>query len=294
MTRTRTTDSTGMVKRSPMISVGTVGTDYFRTFQIPLLAGRGFTVVDGATAPRVAVVNESLARYFFAGRSAVGEQLTIGASAPYTIVGVAADVRMSAPRPGSPPAVYFPSAQSDPSRYATISVRTRSDPLALITAVRAAVKSVDPEQPIANITTMEAVLSEFVAPRRFNALLLGSFAALALTLAALGLYGVISYIVTQRTREIGIRMALGAERSDVVHSVLREGVGLALAGVIPGIAAALALSKLLSGLLFHVGSRDPVVFTVVPFLLLGVAALAVMIPARRASRVDPAIALRAE
>lgn len=277
-----------------MIAVGTVGTDYFRTYRIPMLTGRDFTLADGAAAPRVAVVNESLARYFFPGQSAVGERLSIGASAPYTIVGVVADVRMGAPRPGSPPAVYFPSAQSEPSQYGTISVRTRSDPLALVPSVRAAVRSVDPEQPIADIRTMDEVLSEFMAPRRFNALLVGSFAALALTLAALGLYGAISYIVAQRTREIGIRMALGAERSDVVHSVLRQGVGLALAGVIPGIAAALALSKLLSGLLFHVESRDPVVFALVPLLLLAVAVLAVMIPARRASRVDPAIALRAE
>lgn len=277
-----------------MIAVGTVGTDYFRTYGISLLAGRDFTAADGATAPRVAIVNESLARYFFAGRSAVGEQLTIGASAPYTIVGVVADVRMSAPRPGSPPVVYFPSAQSDPSRYATISVRARSDPLSLVPSLRAAVRAVDPEQPIANITTMDEVLSEFMAPRRFNALLLSSFAAMALTLAALGLYGVISYIVTQRTREIGIRMALGAERRDVVQAVLRQGIGIAVAGVIPGIAASLALSKLLAGLLFHVESRDPVVFAVVPLLLLSVAALAIVIPARRASRVDPATALRAE
>jgi putative ABC transport system permease protein len=294
MTRTRTTDSAGVVKRSPMIAVGTVGTDYFRTYGISLLAGRDFTAADGATAPRVAVVNEALARYFFAGRSAVGEQLTIGASAPYTIVGVVADVRMSAPRPGSPPVVYFPLAQSDPSRYATISVRARSDPLSLVPSLRAAVRAVDPEQPIANITTMDEVLSEFMAPRRFNALLLSSFAAMALTLAALGLYGVISYIVTQRTREIGIRMALGAERRDVVQAVLRQGIGIAVAGVIPGIAASLALSKLLAGLLFHVESRDPVVFAVVPLLLLSVAALAIVIPARRASRVDPATALRAE
>ncbi|HEY9426766.1 MAG TPA: ABC transporter permease [Gemmatimonadaceae bacterium] len=294
MTRTRTTDSAGMVKRSPMIAVGTVATDYFRTYRIPLLTGRDFTIADGATAPRVAVVNESLARYFFEGKSAIGEQLSIGASAPYTIVGVVADVRMGAPRPASPPAVYFPSAQSDPSRYGTISVRTRSDPLALVPSLRAAVRSVDPEQPIANVTTMDEVLSEFMAPRRFNALLLGSFAALALTLAVLGLYGVISYIVTQRTREIGIRMALGADRRDVVQAVLRQGIGLAVAGVIPGIAAALALRKLLAGLLFRVESGDPMVFAVVPLVLLSVAALAIVIPARRASRVDPTVALRAE
>jgi putative ABC transport system permease protein len=141
---------------------------------------------------------------------------------------------------------------------------------------------------------MDEVLAEFMAPRRFNALLLGSFAALALVLSALGLYGVISYIVTQRTREIGIRMALGAERRDVVQAVLRQGMTVALVGVVLGVAASLALTKVLAGLLFRVESRDPVVFTVVPLLLLAVAALAILLPARRASRVDPATALRAE
>jgi putative ABC transport system permease protein len=294
MMKTVTTDSTGAVKRSPMIAVGRVGTDYFRTYGVPLLAGRDFTDADGATAPRVAVINESLARYLFGERSAVGEQLTFGGPKPSTIVGVVADVRMSAPRPGSPPAIYFPLAQSAPSGYATISMRTRSDPLALVPLVRAAVRSVDPEQPVAGVTTMDEVLAEFMAPRRFNALLLGSFAALALVLAALGLYGVISYIVTQRTREIGIRMALGADRGDVVQAVLRQGMGLAAVGVVLGVTASLALTRVLAGLLFQVQSRDPFVFAVVPLLLLAVAALAIVIPARRASRVDPAVALRAE
>jgi ABC-type transport system, involved in lipoprotein release, permease component len=160
--------------------------------------------------------------------------------------------------------------------------------------VRAAVQSVDPEQPIASITTMDEVLAEFMAPRRFNALLLGSFAALALALSALGLYGVISYLVTQRTREIGVRMALGAERRDVVQTVLWQGMALALGGVAIGVTASLGLTKLIDGLLFHVESRDPLVFAGVPLVLLAVAALAIAIPARRASRVDPAIALRAE
>ena len=294
MMTTSTTDSSGAVKRSPMIAIGNVGTDYFRTYRVPLLAGRDLTDADGATAARVAIVNESLARYFFPGKAAVGEQLSLGAKAPYTIVGVVTDVRMSAPRPGSPPAIYFPVGQSVPSRFATISIRARSDPLALVPAVRAAVRSVDPEQPIASVTTMEEALAEFMAPRRFNALLLGSFALLALALSALGLYGLISYLVTQRTREIGVRMALGAERGDVVRAVLWQGMALALSGVVVGVAASLGLAKVTSGLLFRVESRDPVVFAVVPLVLLAIATLAIAIPARRASRVDPATALRAE
>jgi predicted permease len=294
MVRTSTTDSMGTVRKSPMIAVGTIGPDYFRTYGTRLVAGREFTAADGATAPRVAVINESLARYFFAGKPAVGEQLRIGAREPYTIVGVVGNVRMKAPRAGSPPALYFPVEQRDLSSIATISIRVRSDPLSVVPALRAAVRAVDPEQPIASITTMGAALSEFMAPRRFNALLLGAFAALAAILAAFGLYGVISYIVVQRTREIGIRMALGAERGDVVVAVLRQGVRLAVAGVIPGVAGALALSRVLSGFLFRVESRDPVVFAAVPLLLIVVAVVAVMVPARRASRVDPVIALRAE
>lgn len=294
MMRTATTDSTGVVRRSPMIAKGIVGTDYFRTYGVPLLAGRDFTDADGASAPRVAVINEALARYLFPGKPAVGEQISLGANSPYTVVGVVADVRMNAPRPNSPPAIYFPMAQRDLVSIATISIRARSDPLSLVPALRAAVRSVDPDQPISGVTTMEAELADFMAPRRFNALLLGSFAALALALAVLGLYGVISYVVAQRTREIGIRMALGAERRDVVRAVLRQGMAVALGGVLLGVAAALALTKVIAGLLFNVASRDPVVFAAVPLLLLGVAALATLLPARRASRVDPVIALRAE
>ena len=294
MMTARSTDSTGAVRQSPMIAIGTVGTGYLRTFRIPLLAGRDFTEADGATAPPVAIVNESLARYFFPGGHAVGEQLSLGAEAAYTIVGVVADVRMSAPRPDSPPAIYFPVAQSGISRFATISIRARSDPLALVPALRAAVRSVDPEQPVSSITTMDEVLAEFMAPRRFNALLIGSFAALALGLSALGLYGLISYLVTQRTHEIGVRMALGAERRDVVRAVLRQGMWPALGGVGAGVVASLGLTRLLAGMLFRVESRDPVVFVAVPLVLLAVAVLATAIPARRASRVDPATALRAE
>lgn len=288
------TDAAGVVTKSPMIAIGNVGTEYFRTFRIPLRAGRDLTDADGVSAPRVAIVNESMARYFFPGKPAVGERLSAGARAPYTIVGVVADVRMTAPRAESPPAVYFPLLQSGSSRSASISVRARSDPIALIPAIRQAVRSVDPEQPIASITTMDAVLAEFMAPRRFNALLLGAFASLALVLAAVGLYGVIAFLIAQRTHEIGVRMALGAERRDVITMVLRQGMLLTLSGVAIGLAASLALTRLLSGMLFRVEARDPVVFTAVPIILVTVAALAVILPARRASRVDPATALRTE
>jgi putative ABC transport system permease protein len=153
---------------------------------------------------------------------------------------------------------------------------------------------VDPTQPLSRITTMDAVLSESIAPRRFNVLLLGSFAALACVLAAVGLYGVIAFLVAQRTREIGLRMALGAEATQIVLAVLRQGLLVAAAGVAVGITAALALSRIVEGMLFEVTAHDPIVFVAVPLLLLTVAALAIVVPARRASRVDPATALRAE
>jgi putative ABC transport system permease protein len=280
----------------PQFAVSTVGTEYFSVFGVGVLAGREFAERDDARAEPVAIISESLARAAFPGHRAVGERLELGGDESYTIVGVVADARQRPAQAVPLPTLYRPRLQSGPSTYSHISLRTRegTDPLTLVPALRAALQAVDPTQPLSRITTMDAVLSESIAPRRFNVLLLGSFAALACVLAAVGLYGVIAFLVAQRTREIGLRMALGAEATQIVLAVLRQGLLVAAAGVAVGITAALALSRIVEGMLFEVTAHDPFVFVAVPLLLLTVAALAIVVPARRASRVDPATALRAE
>jgi len=263
---------------------------------IPVLAGRGFTDEDETGSEPVTIISESLARAAFSGRSAVGERLDVGGDESYTVIGVVADARQIPGRTTPYPAMYQPNRRSDPLSYGQISLRVSggSDPLTVLPALRAALRTIDPSQPLSRVTTMDALFSESMAPRQFNLLLLGSFAALACVLAAVGLYGVISFLVAQRTREIGLRMALGAEASRVVRAVLREGMVVTLAGIAVGITGSLALSRIMEGMLFQVDSKDPIVFVAVPLLLLAVAALAITMPARRASRVDPATALRAE
>jgi predicted permease len=280
----------------PQFAVSTVGTEYFAVFGIPVLAGREFAERDDAHTEPVVIISESMARAAFPGRPAVGERLELGDDERYTVVGVVADARQRPAQAAPLPMMYRARLQSGSSTYGHISLRTRegTDPLTLVPALRAALEGVDPTQPLSHITTMDALLSESIAPRRFNVLLLGSFAALACVLAAVGLYGVIAFLVAQRTREIGLRMALGADARQIVLAVLRQGLLVASAGVAVGIATALALSRIVAGMLFGITARDPMVFVAVPLLLLGVAALAIVVPARRASRVDPAMALRGE
>ena len=189
--------------------------------------------------------------------------------------------------------VYFPIAQV-PQPFVGFAIRTTGDPLAALGAVRAAVRGVDPDLPLANVNTMETLIAQTTGPRRFSVLLLGGFAALAMALASIGLYGVMSYTVTQRTRELGVRVALGAGARDVLGLVLRQGVRLALLGVGIGLVVALGLTRLMKSMLFNVGATDPATFVLVPLLLIAVAAMASYLPARRATRVDPIEALRAE
>jgi predicted permease len=279
------------------IASGNVGAGYFATFGIPLLAGREFNDQDQPGTPPVVVLSESLARLAFpalaAPGDAVGETFTWSDEA-YTVVGVVGEVRQ---RPGaaSPLPMAFTSfTQDGTSSYATLALRTRTDPRTLIPALQQVVREIDPEQPLFAVRTLGEELDREVAPRRFNALLLGSFAALALLLAASGLYALIAYLVAQRTREIGIRIALGAERRAVLGLVLREGMLLAAGGIVLGLAGAFALTRLVASMLFRVGTTDPVVFMAVPLVLAAVAALASWVPARRAARVDPMVALRSE
>ena len=261
----------------------------------PVLAGRAFTERDVAGAPAVVVVNQSLARRYFPGESPLGKRVDFSwdTTGMQEIVGVVADVREQALHQPAGPTIYIPVAQR-PADWSYLVVRTPGDPLDLVPALRRTVTSLDRDLPIADVRTLEVVVAEALAERRLAMALFGVFSALSLVLAALGLYGVISYMVIQRRQEIGIRMALGARTEQVVRSVLGQGLMLIVAGVLCGAVAALWLGRFLAGLVFGVGTTDPVTFGSVALLLATTALLASMIPALRAAHVDPASVLRSE
>lgn len=243
------------------------------------------------------VLSESLARLAYPGRAAVaevvGEVFELGGTT-YTVVGVAGEVHQAPGAVRPLPMAYTSFAQRGGSPWSMLALHTRLDPPSLIPALRSAVLELDPEQPIYGLTTMEERISRAAAPRRFNALLLGSFAALALILAALGLYALIAYLVAQRTREIGVWIALGAGRRDLLRLVLREGLLLTVIGIAAGLVGAVGLTRLVASLLYGVGALDPATFAVVPVAFIAVAVVASWVPARRAARADPMVALRAE
>ena len=272
----------------------TISPDFFKTFRVPLIKGRLIAESDGAKAPPVVVVNESLARNYFANEDPLDKRITLlGDTRTRVIVGVVGDVKHSALDEEAKPEMYFPMAQFPPI-FMSLAVRASTDPKQMVAAVRGQVWAVDKDQPISNIETMERLMAKSVAPRRFNLLLLGVFALVGLALASVGLYGVMSYTVTQRTREIGVRMALGAQTGDVLRLFIGEGMKLALIGALLGLGGALALTRLLKTLLFGVSATDPLTFIVIAALLIIVALLACWIPARRAASVDPLVSLRVE
>jgi putative ABC transport system permease protein len=240
-------------------------------------------------------VNETLARHFWPNQDPVGRRVTLGPAGPnlLTVAGVAADIRHNGLAEEVEPELYLPFLQS-PQSGMNLAIRTRSDPTSVLNAVRAQVAASDPEQPVYDVSTMEQRLADSVAPRRFNMLLLGAFALLALMLAGVGIYGVMSYSVVQRTHEIGVRMALGALGGDVLRMVVGQGMKLALVAAAVGLAAALALTRVIASLLYGVGPADFATFAAVSLLLLLVAFLATYLPARRATKVDPSVALRYE
>ncbi len=284
--------------RNPAVPYDSVTPEFFTTLRIPLRRGRLFTSADGPATQRVVVVNESLARRFFPDDDALGKRLTYDdptdAQARWlTIVGIVADTRRGGVDREPRAEVYYPLTQL-PDRRMYVLVRTSGDPLALVRPAQAQVWAIDANQPTASVRSVEAILADGQANRRFTTLLLGLFSIVALALAAIGIYGVIAYSTAQRVQEIGIRMALGASRTNVLTSVLKEAVMIGLVGLALGMAAALALTRFLSGLLFGVGARDPMTFVALPLGLLLVAVLAALIPATRAVRVNPLVALRAD
>jgi len=270
--------------------------DYFKAMRIPLKAGRAFTVHDRAETVPVVVINESLARRVFAGADPIGKRLTVWRDEKFAreIIGVVGDVKSSRLDAETSAQIYVPYAQDAGWGGLSLAVRTTGEPETLTAAVRGAVLSIDKNQPVYDIKTMDDVLSASVANNRLVVLLFGLFALLALLLATVGIYGVMSYSVAQRTHEIGIRMALGAQPSDVLRLILRQGLALTLAGVGLGLAGSFALSRLLASQLFGVSATDPVTFGALSLLLTAVALVACYIPTRRAMKVDPMVALRNE
>jgi putative ABC transport system permease protein len=276
-------------------SFNVVGTGYFKTLRIPLMRGRDFTDHDTEAAPGVVLINQAMVRRFWPNEDPLGKQITMNGKSFFSIVGVVGNVRQLGQASETTPEVYL-SYLHDPVDwpYRTLVVRTVGDPLKQVGLVEQAVWSVNRDQPVSNIRTMEQVLADSVAEPRIFTLLMGVFAALALALASVGIYGVVSYSVSQRTHEVGVRLALGAEQFDVLRLVIGQGMLLTGIGLGIGLAGALALTRFLSSFLYGVRPTDPITFTVVALALAGVALLATYIPARRATKVDPMVALRYE
>jgi len=269
--------------------------DYFRAMSIPLLRGRLFTERDNGQAPPVMIINQALARQYFSGEDPIGKKMKtmFQGRGMREIIGVVGDVHHSGPLKDAPPQVYEPYPDNPTSSVSVIVLAETPRPT-LVAAVRSAVQAVDKDQPIDRIAPMSELLADSIAQPRFYTLLLTIFAAMASALAAVGIYGVMSYAVTQRTHEIGIRMALGARAADVLRLVVRNGMLLALTGVAIGLVGAFALTRLMTSLLFGVTPTDATTFVAVSVLLIVVALLACYIPARRATKVDPLVALRYE
>jgi putative ABC transport system permease protein len=292
-------------------NIATAG--YFRTMGIPVRAGRDFEDTDRNSTPGVIVINDTAAKRFWPDQSPLGQRISLpretkAPSADHerdsdtaaketilTVVGVTGDVRHQGLAVAPRPEIFVNAMQSDlPWPWSVLAVRTVSDPETLIAVVKDAARGVDPNVPLVRINTMDGILSRAVAAPRVYATLLGAFASLALALAAVGLYGLVSYSVSQRTHEMGIRLALGADRSGIVRLVLTRGLALAGVGAGIGVAVALGTTRLLSGLTAGVQPSDPLTFAAVTVVLLAAAALASYLPARRAARVDPMTALRTE
>jgi predicted permease len=270
-----------------------VGAHYFSTIATPLLHGRDFTGNDRRGRQPVTIVNEAFAERTWPNERALGKCIQI-ADTCYTVVGVAANAKYGDLKESQRAVFFLPIAQRAPGQFRMLLIRTSGDPSAVVPSIRRALQSLDDKLPYAQVQTLEDRLRPELQPRRLGASMFGLFGLVALVLAAIGLYGVVSYSVAQRTREVGIRMALGAQRGDVLSLVMRQGAVLTVTGLVLGLAAALGTTHLVTHLLFGVSATDPITFAGVCLLLAAVATLASYLPARHATKVDPMIALRAE
>jgi putative ABC transport system permease protein len=281
-----------------LVPVSHVTPDYFSAMQVPLRAGRFFTTEDRRGSSPVAIVSQEFVNRFFTGADPIGKRLTFAPATnlpeqEFTIIGVVGDVRYIG-LDRQPIPVVFTSTDQFPASALTLAVRTKIAPESLVAAIRREVQNLDQEQPIYHVATMEQRVADSVGPQRFDASLLGLFAAVALLLAVVGIYGVMSYWVTQRTHEIGVRIALGAQSRQVLRLVLARAAWLTLGGLTVGLVGAFILARFLSGLLFGVRPIDPLTFLAASAALAGIAFVASWRPARRAARVAPMVALRYE
>jgi putative ABC transport system permease protein len=282
--------------QGPSTDVRVVDAGYFGTLGIPLLHGRNFSDAEQREAKQVILINEALARQHFPNQDPIGQRLDVSMfdkPTPAEIIGVVGNVRYDSLVDEAPPGVYFPHPDLAYS-FMTLVVRTDGDPTAMAPAVQREIRTLDPNQPVSDVRTMNQVMSEWVARSRFNTLLLGLFAGLATLLSAVGIFGVMNYSVALRTRELGLRLAVGAQPRQVLLLVLRQGLGLTVVGIVLGLVAAFGLTRLLSGLLFGIAAFDVTTFASISILLVVVSLLACYLPARRAMRIDPLSALRYE
>ena len=300
------------IDKVPLVRFALINPDYFQTFGIPVRQGRSFAAEDKSNSQLVAIINETLAARFFPNENPVGKTIWMGPPENLlppedqtpanranrrTIVGVVSDVKGSSLNRLTSAQVYAPLTQYRREGWSNslmLAVQTTTTPEALTSAIREQVRGLDPDQPITSVKTMDQLLGRTLSEAKFSLLLFGLFAALALVLAAIGIYGVMATTVTQRTHEIGLRVALGAQKHDVLRLIVRQGMMPVLIGVAIGLASAIALTRLMTTLLFGVSATDPVTLVLITLLLAAVALLACYLPARRATKVDPMIALRYE
>jgi putative ABC transport system permease protein len=276
----------------PFIDVEATSPQWFQTMRVPLHSGRAFADSDNATAPKVIIANETFARQFWPNENAIGKRVVIGRwPEPAEVVGVAADIKNKGLEQDTQPQLYLPFPQL-PWGEMNVIVRTAVPPHSMAAAIRAQIASIDPDQPVMHIQTVDELMDNSRSQPRFTMLLLGGFSGAALMLAVIGIYGVLSYSVAQRRQEFGIRLALGAERDDILRLVVRHGFFLAAAGIAIGLVASLALTRLMASLLYHVGTRDVATFALTSAVLMAVALAATYLPARRATKVNPIEALR--